>query len=82
MTVSTFRLDSVLDTDPAVSTRDLWRCVQQGTSDRIHDLEVDCTGSHVVLMGRCRTWHIKQLATQAVLSAEPDVSLQNEIVVV
>jgi hypothetical protein len=65
--------------DPAAE--DLRRLVALRTGSRIHDLDIDCTGPHVVVTGRCKTWYLKQLVTHAIRSAEPHVRLMNEIVV-
>ena len=50
---------------------------------RIHDLHVACAGAGVVLQGRSRTYHAKQLAQEAALDLMTDrpPRLVNEIVV-
>jgi hypothetical protein len=49
---------------------------------RIHDLHVVCAGDRVVLQGRSRTYHAKQLAQQAALDlTDSPARLVNEIVV-
>lgn len=63
------------------AAEDLLRLVDARTQWQIHDLDIDCEGSRVIVTGRCRTWYLKQLVTHAVRSAEPEADLWNEIVV-
>jgi hypothetical protein len=60
----------------------LLRRVDANTYHQVQDLDVACEGDCVVVTGRSRTYYVKQLATQAVLTAAPDVRIANEIVVV
>jgi len=49
---------------------------------RIRDLHVDCSEDRIVLQGRTRTYHAKQLAHQAVLDlTDGHPLLANQIVV-
>jgi hypothetical protein len=49
---------------------------------RIYGLEVNFTDGQLVLTGRCRTYHDKQLAQEAVLRfTEPSTQVVNKIVV-
>ena len=63
------------------AAEDLLRLVESRTQWQIHDLDIDCDGSRVVVTGRCRTWYLKQLVTHAIRSAEPHLQLWNEITV-
>lgn len=60
----------------------LARRVNATTYHQIQNLEVECEADRVVLTGRSRTYYMKQLATQAILTAAPEAKLHNEIVVV
>lgn len=56
------------------------RQIQQKVCGRIYNLQVDCLGDTVVLQGRCRTYHVKQLAHEAALDAvESSTRLENLI---
>ena len=58
------------------------RHIERAAFGRINDLRVDHLGDVVVLYGRCRTYHAKQLAHQAALDlADDSVSLDDRIVV-
>ncbi|MBW3541313.1 MAG: phospholipid-binding protein [Planctomycetes bacterium] len=65
--------DSLFDVDALV------RAVESQTHWQVRDLDVDCRGRRVVVTGRCPTYYLKQLVTQAILSAEPGAQLQNEV---
>lgn len=67
--------------DSETIATDLAQSVHSQTYGSIRDLEIDLFEGHVVVTGRCRTYHQKQLVTHAVLSAEPSFTLQNEVVV-
>src|SRR4051812_13193594 len=41
--------------------------IESRVCGRIHNLRVDCSGGRIVLRGRCRTYHAKQLAQEAAL---------------
>ncbi len=56
--------------------------VQELTNRQIRDLQICCRGNQVIVTGISRTYYVKQLATQAVLTALPQVQLANEITVV
>jgi len=56
--------------------------IERRASGRIRDLHVVCSADSIVLQGRSRTYHAKQLAQQAVLDlTDGRQSLSNEIVV-
>jgi hypothetical protein len=58
------------------------RQIDHRACGRIYDLRVDCSGDRVVLEGRCRTYHAKQLAHEAALDlAESSARVDNRIVV-
>ncbi len=51
-------------------------------SGRIRDLQVVCVDGMIILMGRSRTYHAKQLAQEAVLDLNEGYgALANQIVV-
>jgi len=56
--------------------------VENRASGRIHDLHVVCSEDAIILQGRSRTYHAKQLAQQAVLDLTDGYPLlTNQIVV-
>ncbi len=56
--------------------------IARSACGRIRDLHVECSEHLVVLTGRTRTYHAKQLAQQAVLEQlQGDRTLANQIVV-
>jgi len=56
--------------------------IERRASGRIRDLHVVCSGESIILQGRSRTYHAKQLAQQAVLDlTEGRPLLTNQIVV-
>ncbi|MGE3821909.1 MAG: BON domain-containing protein [Isosphaeraceae bacterium] len=62
----------------------LERHIERSACGRISDLHVDCVDGNVVLRGRCRTYHAKQLVLQAALEMADGVlglGLVNQIVV-
>jgi hypothetical protein len=63
------------------SEDELQRRVDTFSHWRIRNLNVDCRGERVKITGISSTYYSKQLATQAVLSAHPDVQIDNEILV-
>ncbi|AGA29580.1 putative phospholipid-binding protein [Singulisphaera acidiphila DSM 18658] len=79
---------STLDTGCATEAYDsvrthlMERQIAHRAFGRIYDLHVDCSGGRVVLQGRCRTYHTKQLAHEAALDlAESSARVDNQIVV-
>jgi len=42
-------------------------CIERRASGRIRDLHVVCSDDKIILQGRSRTYHAKQLAQEAVL---------------
>jgi hypothetical protein len=58
---------------------ELSQCIRSRLAGRVDGLTVECDGWHVLVTGRCRSHHVKQLVTEAVLSAEPGVWLHNAI---
>ena len=56
--------------------------IERKASGRIRDLHVVCSDESIILQGRSRTYHAKQLAQQAVLDLTDGFpSLTNQIVV-
>jgi len=56
--------------------------IEQKASGRIRDLHVVCSEDMIILQGRSRTYHAKQLAQQAVLDlTDGHTLLTNQIVV-
>jgi len=56
--------------------------IERRASGRIRDLHVVCSGESIILHGRTRTYHAKQLAQEAVLDLfEGRPLLTNQIVV-
>ncbi|HUG91989.1 MAG TPA: hypothetical protein VML55_14215 [Planctomycetaceae bacterium] len=76
-----YGMTAVAERQISPAAEDLLRLVDSRTQWQIHDLDIDCEGSRVVVTGRCRTWYLKQLVTHAIRSAEPHVDLWNEILV-
>ena len=57
------------------------RQITSRTGRRVRDLEVEIGPSRVVLRGRARSFHVKQLAQHGVREILPDAPLENAIVV-
>ena len=56
--------------------------IERRASGRIRDLHVVCSDDRIILMGRSRTYHAKQLAQQVVLDlTNGHPALANQIVV-
>jgi hypothetical protein len=56
--------------------------IERRASGRIRDLHVVCSDDMIILMGRSRTYHAKQLAQQVVLDlTDGRPALANQIVV-
>jgi len=56
--------------------------IELKASGRIRDLHVVCSHDQIILQGRSRTYHAKQLAQQAVLDlTDGHAALTNQIVV-
>lgn len=56
--------------------------IERKACGRIRDLHVVCFDDMIVLQGRSRTYHAKQIAQEAVLDfVEPHFILANQIVV-
>jgi len=56
--------------------------IERRASGRIRDLHVVCSDDTIILMGRARTYHAKQLAQQVVLDiTDGHPALANQIVV-
>jgi len=56
--------------------------IERRASGRIRDLHVVCSDDSIILQGRSRTYHAKQLAQQAVLDlTDGQAVLTNQIVV-
>lgn len=74
--------DGAAGSPNSVSAHLIKRQIEHRVCGRIYDLSVDCTGDKVVLQGRCRTYHAKQLALEAALGlAEASARVDNRIVV-
>jgi hypothetical protein len=85
-TVDSMRVPRPLGLGWSQDTRDLAErlegYIEQKASGRIRDLHVVCCGDRIILQGRSRTYHAKQLAQQAVLDlTDGDTPLTNQIVV-
>ena len=65
----------------AGENEDLRRRVDACTYRQIRNLSINLRGELVTITGSSNSYYIKQLATGAILSAMPAVSLQNEILV-
>lgn len=74
-------LESPLSGSSEIDAEQLARAVDASTHRRIQDLDVISDGYRVIVTGRSRSYYVKQLATQAIVSALPHVELDNEIVV-
>ncbi len=56
--------------------------IERRACGRIRDLHVVCSEDRVILMGRSRTYHAKQLAQEAAMDCtEGDFALANQIIV-
>jgi hypothetical protein len=56
--------------------------IERRACGRIRDLQVVCSDEIIILMGRSRTYHAKQLAQEAVLDfTDGHPALANQIVV-
>jgi hypothetical protein len=56
--------------------------IDRRASGRIRDLQVICSDGMIILMGRSRTYHAKQLAQEAVFDlTQGQAALANQIVV-
>ncbi len=56
--------------------------IERRASGRIRDLHVVCSDGMIILMGRSRTYHAKQLAQEAVFDlTDGQSALANQIVV-
>jgi len=70
------------DTDVQKLAERLEGDIERRASGRIRDLHVVCSENTIILQGRSRTYHAKQLAQQAVLDLTDGYPLlANEIVV-
>ena len=61
--------------------QELERRVRAHTGRRVLDLRVELHPGRVVLHGKARSYHVKQLAQHGVLELLPDASLHNAIAV-
>jgi uncharacterized protein YcaQ len=59
----------------------LLRRIRTLTQHQVDDLAISHRAGELVITGRSRTYYVKQLATQAVLSASPRLRFANEIAV-
>ena len=60
---------------------ELLQSIEARTNRQVRDLRIDCEESRVRVTGRSPTFYLKQLVTQAVLTAAPRVRLENEVLV-
>lgn len=56
--------------------------IERRASGRIRDLHVVCSEDQIILQGRSRTYHAKQLAQQAVLDLTDGHPLLTNLIVV
>lgn len=61
------------------SADDLMMSIQTATNRQVQGLQVDLAGDAITVTGHSRTFYVKQLVTQAILSRLPAVRLQNQI---
>jgi hypothetical protein len=57
----------------------LEQLVEQRTHRRIRDLHIEVADDSVVLKGRAKSYHVKQLAQHGILDVMPKVRLVNAI---
>ncbi len=70
------------DRDPLVLAEHLEGYIERRASGRIRDLHVVYSDDRIILQGRSRTYHAKQLAQQAVLDYTDGYPLLNNQIVV
>jgi hypothetical protein len=58
---------------------DLIRFVHRQTHHQVRDLAIHQRDDRMVVTGRADTYYVKQLVTQAILTAAPAVQLVNEV---
>lgn len=58
---------------------DLMMSIQTATNRQVHGLQVNLADDAITVTGHSRTFYVKQLVTQAILSRLPSVRLQNQI---
>lgn len=58
---------------------ELEKLVEQRTHRRIRDLHIEVADDSVVLKGRAKSYHVKQLAQHGILDVMPKVRLVNAI---
>ena len=63
------------------SAEELQRRVDSFSHWQIRNLNVACRGERIKITGTSSTYYSKQLATQAVLSAHPNIRIDNDILV-
>lgn len=61
------------------SSEDLVRSIQCATNRQVSGLQVALVDDAITVTGHSRTFYVKQLVTQAVLSRLPAARLQNHI---
>lgn len=79
-------IDTIPRTPPAgadaARVEDIEQHVERRAWGQVYGLKVECSAGRLVLRGRCRTYHAKQLAQQAVLElTTPSTLVVNEIVI-
>jgi len=55
--------------------------ISKWTGRRVHNLAIEVGGGRVVLRGKVKSFHIKQLAQRGVQEIMPNAKLENAIVV-
>ena len=66
-------------TGTTIAREDLVREIDSRTNRQVRDLDIACIGSRLRVTGRSGSYYVKQLVTQAVLTAAPSLSLDNAI---
>lgn len=56
--------------------------ILEATYGGVRNLSVDLTSREVILRGRCRSYHVKQMAQHAAMRTCEDLEIVNEIQVV
>jgi hypothetical protein len=60
---------------------ELIRRVNVTTCRQVENLDIVCEGALIRVRGRSRTYYVKQLVTQAILSSLPSAQLENDVLV-
>ncbi|MCS7238421.1 MAG: BON domain-containing protein [Thermoguttaceae bacterium] len=68
--------------DAARLIRAIEDAILEATYGGVRNLSVDVTSREVILRGRCRSYHVKQMAQHAAMRMCEDLDIVNEIQVV